>query len=274
MGQRFCGDADNEMIRTVSLQRTAVEDVDFDGITQVLHLAGIAHRMEKTEDALYFRVNHELTRQLAIRAKDSGVKHFIFMSTIKVYGNEVEHLSLDTVCVPDDAYGKSKLMAEEAILALSSDSFIVSVIRPPLIYGPGVKGNIDRLLKLLEKRKIVPFGKIENKRSIVAVDNLIALIMKILETRSQGIFLIQDKEPVSTSDLLKSMAMAKGLDTKLVSIPGILRKVIKVLKPEIYKRVFGSLVVDDSDTRKKLDFSPPLSMDEGMEIMIKESKDA
>lgn len=271
VGERFCKKSNKRGIRKVSLQKVTVDEIDFSDVKSVLHLAGIAHRMERTPESLYFNVNYELTRDLAIRAKRCGVSHFIFMSTIKIYGDDYEFLNLDTIPKPNDPYGESKLMAEKALMELSCDSFKVAIIRPPMIYGPNVKGNMKRLVGLVSQRKYIPLGGINNQRSVVAIDNLVDLINKILDLSATGIFLIQDDKAVSTSDILNNIAHATGSKIRLISIPGPLRKLLRLFKPDIYKRVFGSLVVDDSFTKQALDFLPVLTTAEGINLMINES---
>lgn len=253
----------------VSLQKTPVPSIDFNEVDCVLHLAGIAHRMEKTDISLYFSVNHELTKELADAAKDAGVAHFIFMSTIKVYGESYENLTLDTVCKPTDAYGQSKLLAEQHLQTIQSDSFQVAIIRPPLIYGPGVKGNMQRLIQMVEKRKYIPLGKIQNQRSMVSIDNLIRLIRLIIDKKVSGTYLVQDESAISTTELLTAIAKAKSADVRLVAIPGIFRLIIKIFLPHIYVRLFGSLVVDDHLTRSTIDYRPEDSTSAGILKMIR-----
>lgn len=270
VGQRFCvNNKDRYLIKTVSFQKVQIEGIDLSGVDVILHLAGIAHRMEKTDDSLYFEVNYELTKKLAEAAKQAAVGHFVFVSTIKVYGDEYELLTPDTECRPNDAYGKSKLLAEEALKGLESEDFKISIVRPPLIYGQGVKGNMMKLIALVEKRKCIPLGNINNKRSMLGLDNFVALLDRVIETSKSGTFLIQDSEPVSTSRLISEIAKGKNIQIKLISIPGLVRFAIKKLAPEIYKRLFGSLVVDDSATRNILNFEPPYSFEEGIRLMAK-----
>lgn len=270
VGQLFCvKNKDRYIIKTVSLQNIKVKDLDLSSVDVILHLAGIAHRMEKTDDSLYYDVNYELTKELATAAKAANVGHFLFVSTIKVYGDEYELLTPDTECRPNDAYGKSKLLAEEALNGLKSEHFKVSIVRPPLIYGQGVKGNMKKLIALVERRKYIPFGNINNLRSMVGVDNFVALLDRVIETRKSGTFLIQDTEPVSTSRLISEISKAKNINVKLISIPRVMRFTIKKIAPEIYKRLFGSLVVDDSATRNILNFEPPYSFEEGVRLMVK-----
>ncbi len=270
VGQRFCvNNKDRYLIKTVSLQNAQIEDLDLSGVDVILHLAGIAHRMDKTDDSLYFQVNYELTKKLAEAAKQAGVGHFIFVSTIKVYGDDYELLTPETMCRPNDAYGKSKLMAEAALKDWETKDFIISIVRPPLIYGQGVKGNMQKLMGLVENRKYIPLGNINNKRSMLGLDNFVALLDRVIETRKSGTFLIQDSEPVSTSRLISEIAKGKNIQIKLISIPWVVRYTIKKIAPEIYKRLFGSLVVDDSATRNLLNFEPPYSFEEGIRLMAK-----
>ena len=270
VGQHFCvNDNDRYIIKTVSLQNIKVKDLDLSGVDVILHLAGIAHRMEKTDDSLYYEVNYKLTQELAEGAKAAKVGHFLFVSTIKVYGEEYELLTPSTECKPTDAYGKSKLMAEEFLKGLDAEEFRVSIVRPPLIYGPGVKGNMQKLIDLVERRKYIPLGNIDNKRSMVGVSNLVALFDKLIETRQRGTFLIQDSEPVSTSKLITQIAKEKNAKINLISIPRLVRFAIKRILPDIYRRLFGSLVVDDSATKSNLNFQPPYSFEEGIRLMVK-----
>ena len=270
VGQRFCvNNKDRYSIKTVSLQNAQIEDLDLSGVDVILHLAGIAHRMDKTDDSLYFQVNYELTKKLAEAAKQAGVGQFIFVSTIKVYGDDYELLTPETMCRPNDAYGKSKLMAEAALKDWETKDFIISIVRPPLIYGQGVKGNMQKLMGLVENRKYIPLGNINNKRSMLGLDNFVALLDRVIETRKSGTFLIQDSEPVSTSRLISEIAKGKNIQIKLISIPWVVRYTIKKIAPEIYKRLFGSLVVDDSATRNLLNFEPPYSFEEGIRLMAK-----
>ena len=272
VGSRFCSHYKYKgAIRTVSLQQSAVEAIDFKGVKCILHLAGIAHRMEKTPDALYHDVNHKLSYNLAKKAKEAGVEHFVYMSTIKVYGDHKESLAPDITCEPDDAYGESKLLGEQAIQSLASEDFTISIIRPPLIYGPGVKGNMKKLIALIGKCKVLPFGRIYNQRSIVGIDNLLSLITLLLEKRPSGVFLVQDAQPLSTTQLIEMIGKAQGKPIKLLAIPEILRSLMKMLMPEMYKRLFGSLVVDDSQTRSQLGYSPSVSTVKGIEAMVNNS---
>ena len=172
---------DKIQLTPVSLRTVLPEDIDFSGQNSIFHLAGIAHQMTAIEDEIYFKVNHDLTIRLAQAAKRIGVNHFIFVSTIKVYGENIVRNILDETsdCLPEDAYGKSKRKAEIALQEMEDDNFKVAIVRPPLVYGPGVKGNLIKLLNLINKKLPLPFGGIDNKRSMVYLDNLIELLLHI-----------------------------------------------------------------------------------------------
>ena len=151
VGQRFVEyNQERYVIHSVSLRTTKVNDIDWKKYDSIVHMAGKAHQMEKIDDQVYFDVNYELTKQLADRAKREEVPHFVFVSTIKVWGDDYKnaHLKIETPCVPDDAYGKSKLQAENYLQEIKTPDFKIAVVRPPLVYGPRVKGNMIRFMKL------------------------------------------------------------------------------------------------------------------------------
>ena len=154
-------------VDTISLKGKKTDHIELNHYNVILHLAGIAHQAVDISEEEYNSVNHKLAVQLAESAKKAGVSHFIFMSTVKVYG-EIDELPFreDSICDPKDAYASSKLNAEKDLLAMNSPSFIVSVIRPALIYGKGVKGNLAKLISLIRKLPVVFFPLIHNKRSL------------------------------------------------------------------------------------------------------------
>ena len=255
--------------RSVSLQKTAPQKVDFSGIQTVIHCAGIAHRMEPTPDELYFQVNRNLTLEFAKASKAAGVKQFIFLSTIKVYGLDYSStpISLTTPCHPNDAYGQSKYEAEQELLKLEDETFKVAIIRPPLIYGPGAKGNLLKLMQLASGNKPIPLGNIRNERSMVFVDNLTALIDHIIEHQVSGTYLPSDSPTLSTSELMKEILQNINPSKKLLPIPKIGQQLIGLLKPAFAQRLFKSLVVDSSDSYSTLNFTPPYSSKDGIRLM-------
>ena len=272
VGQRFLEYNKNTFnIRTVSLVNTAVENIDFTGIDALVHLAGKAHQMTKIDDSIYFEVNTELTKKLALAAKAQGVPHFIFISTIKVFGEHQNAvLTEGSPCEPiNDPYGESKLKAENFLQSIEDTTFTVSIIRPPLIYGPRVKGNLIRFLKLADNGKPLPFDKIDNRRTMVFLDNFIALINTIIAQKQSGIFLAADTQPISTTFLIAEMRKNMARPTRLFAMPSILKWVLKTMKPEMYIRLYGSLEMNPQDSFKRLNFKAPYSVEHGIGEMVK-----
>ena len=149
----------------------------FGGYDVVFHVAGIAHQKETKENAhLYYEINRDLAIEVANKAKIEGVKQFIFMSSMSVYGKEVGVITKDTKPKPKTNYGKSKLQAEESLNALSDDNFKVCILRPPMVYGDGCKGNYQIIVKFVKKFSIFP--RVNNKRSLVNVENLVVYLKK------------------------------------------------------------------------------------------------
>lgn len=248
----------------VSLQQSAVDAIDFDGVDTVLHMAGIAHRMDQPSGSIYFEVNRDLTLRLAEAAQRKGVRHFIFLSTVKVYGDRRSILSLEDPPSPEDDYGQSKWEAEEALLSMNSGSFTITIVRPPMVYGPGARGNVLRLLKLLEKGWPLPFKGIHNQRSVVFVDNLIAMLDQIVAKKAAGIYIAGDKELLSTEQMVRHLSAGMGKSILLFPIPRMFRYLIEIVRPKTASRLFGNYVVDASASMKQLNFSPPYSAQEGL----------
>ncbi len=180
--------------------------------------------------------------------------------------------------MPGDGYGLSKLEAEEALWEVSSQSNMeLVIIRPPLIYGPGVKGNFASMIRMVEKGIPLPLGAIHNKRSLVAVENLVNLIITCIEHPAavNEVFLVSDGEDLSTSDLLRRVAAAMGKPSRLIPAPvSLLQLGATVLgKKAMAERLLGSLQVDISNTRDMLGWAPPLSVDEGLRRCFIDNQD-
>lgn len=260
--------SDSYDIKTFSFLKDDIEELNCDKIDVVLHLSALVHQMGGASVDEYERVNVTQTLMLAMKAKKAGVGQFVFMSTIAVYGEDLQKLNETKVCNPITFYGKSKLEAEKQLLALNDENFKVSIVRPPMVYGKNAPGNIDSLVKLVKKVPIIPLGDIENRRSFVYVGNLCHLIDVVIKQEQSGIFLACDDEPLSTTRLIE--LIAKNLNKKiyLIKIP-LFETMLKLLKPSFHKRLYGSLEVDNSMTKKKLNLSNPYSVEEGIRLMIK-----
>ena len=256
-------------IKTFSFLKDDINSLDCSDIDVVFHLSALVHQMGGVSYEEYERVNVIQTLQLAKKAKENGVKQFVFMSTVKVYGEETDSkYSENSICNPEDDYGKSKLKAEQELQKLEDENFKISIIRTPIVYGYGVKANIKSLINLVNKVPLLPFGKIENKWSMVYIGNLCHLVDEVITQQKSGIFLASDGQPLSTSRLIE--LMAKNLDKKvyLVKIP-FFESLLKILKPSFHKRLYGSLEVDNTITKQKLNLQNPYSVEDGLRLMIK-----
>lgn len=204
-------------VDTLDMQQESWVDADFGGYDAVFHVAGIAHIRETAENApLYYRVNRDLAIETARKAKEAGVHQFVFLSSMSVYGVDQGPLDPMTTPEPKSNYGKSKLQAEEGITALRDESFAVAVLRPPMVYGPGCKGNYRSLQKIA---KIAPvFPDYENIRSMISMDNLAAFVKEILDSRADGMFCPQDPEYVCTCRMVRDIAAANGKKMPLLKI--------------------------------------------------------
>lgn len=234
---------DKYIVDTIDLKHGSWKTKDFSSYDVVFHVAGIAHVSTdpKMED-LYYKVNRDLTVETAEKAKADGVKHFIFMSSIIVYGNTKGVITRDTLLNPSNFYGKSKLQAEEGIQVLSDDSFNVVILRPPMIYGKGSKGNYPLLSKYA---KIIPiFPNIDNQRSMLHIDNLCEFIKLMIDYNEAGLFFPQNKEYVKTSELVKTVAEVHG---KKMILTKVFNPILSLLKStNLMNKVFGNLVYDQS----------------------------
>ena len=259
----------------------SIDDSVLKSIDSVIHLAGRAHQVKDSsarslED---FRVvNRDLTILLATLSISHGVKRFIYLSSIKVNG---EYTAPGNFFTPDDffstndPYGISKYEAESGLLNVASQSEMDAVIiRPPLVYGPNAKGNFKLLINWVRKGIPLPLGMIDNKRSLIALDNLIDFIL-LCSDRAKSpkaanqIFLLSDGEDVSTTTLLRKVAEAYGTKSRLLPVPVFFMRLAANLigKSDFADRLFDNLQVDSSKARDLLGWSPVVTMDEQLRKM-------
>ena len=225
------------------------------------------------------RVNVEASVNLARQAADAGVRRFVFLSSIKVNGEGTESgksFMADDIPLPLDPYGLSKLEAQQELEAISRQTGIeIVIIRPPLVYGPGVKANFKVMMRWLDARIPLPFGAItQNRRSLVALENLVSLISASLihPAAANRTFLVSDGEDLSTAELLRRMGSALGKPARLFFSPPQLLKIGAMLlnKPDVFQRLCGSLQVDIGKTIQMLDWKPVVSVDEGLCIAARD----
>ena len=223
------------------------QSYDFSPYDVVFHVAGIAHVDAKDDmEDIYFKVNRDLTIEAAQKCKAELVEQFIFMSSIIVYGDssklgEKRVITKDTIPTPTNFYGNSKLQAEQGILPLQDEHFKVVILRPPMIYGKGSKGNYPKLARLAQKTPIFP--DIENERSMLYIENLCEFIRLMIDNEEKGIFFPQNEEYVKTTELVKTLAEVYGKKMRLTKVfNGLIRCCSK--KVSAVNKVFGSLVYE------------------------------
>jgi nucleoside-diphosphate-sugar epimerase len=256
---------------------TLLKDVDV-----IVHAAAKAHDMSQSADLKnqYYEANLKLPLLLAEKAREFGVKRFVFISTIKVNGEATfsKPFDADDTPHPTDDYGMSKAQAEAALLSLNQPGvFEVVVIRPCLVYGAGVKANFKNLISLVKKGLPLPFAAIRNKRSFVSVENLMDLIWTCLDhPKAAGqIFLVSDGHDLSLPELIKTIA--KSMNQKILLLPVplfIFRMAFLILgKKDLTQRLFGNLQVDISKTKQMLEWTPPYTMEQSLDRLNKGAYD-
>lgn len=255
----------------MDLLKVKPEEIDFNGVDTVLHLAALVHQMQGAPRKKYFEVNTELTKKVAEEAKKQGVKHFVFYSTVKVYGydgdlyNHNMILNEESECSPvNEPYGESKWEAEKILRNLEDDNFKVGIIRPPMVYGKGVKGNMESLIKLVKLLPILPFNYSKNRRSLVNIENLMYLTTLVIDKEAQGVFLPLDEKNISLKEIVEGIEKAYNL--KRINIPMIqpIFWLLTKIKPNIMVRLFGTLQFDNKITREKLGYIPKVKYVEGI----------
>jgi UDP-glucose 4-epimerase len=228
-------------IKMVNSRNDAWKSVDFTGYDSVLHCAGIAHvKQTKKIKELYYKINCDLAVDVAKKAKKENVRQFIFLSTMAVYGTAKSEIDKETVPNPNkgDFYGDSKLKAEQELQRLVDDCFKLCIVRPPMVYGKGCKGNFPKLVKLAKKMPIFP--NYQNKRSMIYIDNLCSFFCKLIENENKGLFLPQNQEYVNTTEFVKCIAECYG---KSMTTTKWLNWVIWLLAKRIsvFEKLFGNL---------------------------------
>lgn len=281
IGSNFIKNYEKEYnIVPVCLIKNKPEDLDYTGVDTILHLAALVHQMKGAPEEKYFEVNTELTRRLATTAKEKGVKHFVFYSTVKVYGFDGELNNHDFIltenspCNPNDPYGASKYEAEKILNSLQDRKFKVAMVRPPMVYGEGVKGNMLNLMKLINILPIIPFNYKDNKRSIISTENLLYMTHLIIKNEADRVYLGTEGNPVSIKEIAESIE--KGLGKKKINIkfPSFIFKLLYKIKPNIMVRLYGTLAFKQEDNYEKIKYKAKDSMVNQIKIMIGDYKNA
>lgn len=243
-------------VEELDMMDTTWKEHDFSNYDVVYHVAGLAHSTpDESQRELYYRVNTDLVYEVASKAKESGIKQFIFMSSMIVYGSgkigEDRIITKDTPLTPDNFYGDSKKQAEIKIKPLEDENFKIVIVRPPMIYGPNSKGNYPLLAKFAKKTPIFP--NLKNKRSMLFLGNLIEFIRLMIDNEESGVFLPQNKDYVCSADLIKEIAL---LNNHKILFVGIFNPFIKLLGKQTYvNKVFGNMMIDNNLSKYKDDYN-------------------
>lgn len=242
---------DGYQVDTVDMVDGSWREYSFRGYDAVFHVAAIVHKEERKKDPaqqeLYDRVNHRLAVETAQKAKQEGVEQFVFMSSASVYGltaplGKTVMITADTPLKPADNYGLSKFHAEESLKTLAGENFKLAILRPPMVYGKGCKGNYPALVKLATKLPVFPW--VDNRRSMLYIDNLCELVRLVIDDRAQGVFCPHNDEYVNTADLVNLIAHAHGKNILILKGFGW---ALSLLRPftAMVDKAFGSLCYDD-----------------------------
>lgn len=252
----------------------------FYGNDFIIHCAGIAHNSNRNDNQdIYRQTNVESTKRIAEHAVEAGIKRLIFLSSVKVYGESKlsdsnrKIISINDTPNPQDAYAKSKFEAENILLEISAKTNLeVVIIRLPLVYGHGVKGNLAKLINIIRSGIPLPFSQVKNQRSMIGIDNLVDMIQVCIEHPNAAgkIFLVSDDNDLSTRQLIEYISSSMGNSANLFPIPISILKLVGRLtgKESEIHRLIGSLQVDIGQTCKILNWKPTISVEEGIKRMI------
>lgn len=253
--QELSKSPDKYQVRELDMLDSSWGEHDFSEYDVVYHVAGLAHSTpDESQKSLYYQVNTDLTYEVAVKAKEAGVKQFIFMSSIIVYGSgkigEDRIIQYDTPLTPDNFYGDSKKQAEIKIRPLEDERFKIVILRPPMIYGPNSKGNYPLLEKFAKKTPVFP--TLKNQRSMLFIGNLVNFVKLMIDNEESGVFLPQNEEYVSSYQLVKEIA---GLNHHKIVFTGIFNPLIKLFRKQVYvNKVFGNLTIDMELSRYKEEY--------------------
>lgn len=245
-------------ISFISLRDQMWESADLSQYDIILHTAGLAHiRETKKNRDQYYKINRDLTMRFAEKAKQSGVRLFIFLSSMSVYGLRTGHITKQTVPVPTSAYGDAKLQADRYLLSIADDSFCAAILRPPMVYGKGCPGNYQLLRKFALSFPVFP--DVENQRSMIYIGNLCEFICRVIRDDLCGVFFPQNQEYVCTSAMVKCISDAHHRPYRPIRA---FHKLIKKLPLSVLQKVFGDLTYEKVDTVDRFRFRDSIALTE------------
>jgi nucleoside-diphosphate-sugar epimerase len=271
IGKNFMNYSRFNSIKEVSLLNSKPDEIDFSGIDVVLHLAAIVHASKRIPEENYYKINRDLCLDVAGQAKKKGVKHFILLSTTKVYGKFIPGSTPwneSSECFPDDSYGKSKYAAEVELKKTENTDFVVSILRTPIVYGDGVKANMFKIIQLIDSMPVLPFGRTKNCRHFSYIENLVGFIDQIIDSKASGTFIAMDEFEISTTQLVKLISKSLKRKVVLFNVPDIIIKAGFLILPVLFDRLYGSFRLDNTFTKNALNYTPRYSTEDGIENMV------
>jgi UDP-glucose 4-epimerase len=241
---------------------------DFIGYDVVINFAAIVHNPKGVKSELYYRINHELVVKNARFAKDAGVRHFIQLSTIAVYG-EVQNIGIATAELPVNDYGKSKLFADNELQKMQSKDFQITIIRPSMVYGGGAApGNMLKLISYVKKGIPLPFKGVKNYRQFLNIHMLNGFFDYVIKNHLGGKFILADREGISTGTLISLISGKIPVKDRQFKIPKIVISLIKRIKPSFYNKLFSDLIIDSSDLYELMLSKEDWNIENGIEEMV------
>ena len=246
---------------------------NFNDVKTVLHLSALVHQTKKYPNTRYFEINTKQTELLAKKAKKQGVEHFVFFSTVAVYGvngylnNQGEIINEESDCHPVSAYAKSKLEAEKILLNMESDDFKISIVRPPVVYGLDCPGNMQRLKALVQRFPFLPFDYDANKRSMVNIENLLHFTKQVINEKATGILIPQDTDKYSIKQIVAILSSSMGKKPLFFKLPIIVFNFLARIKPQMMSSLYGTLVFDSTASNRKTKYVEKITAEEGLRSM-------
>lgn len=268
IGKNFVALSDREYnIKSISL--SSGETPNFENVDTVLHLSALVHPKKTYTEEQFFRVNTQQTTKLATAAKKAGVSHFVFFSTVSVYGvngflpHQEKYIDEASPCTPTTPYAKSKYKAESELLKLDDNRFTISVIRSTVVYGKNSPGNISKLRKLVTRLPILPLNH-DNVRSMVHIENLVHFTKLVINKQARGIFIPQDAEQLTMKEIIRALSEKLEKPRYLFRLPGAIQGLLLRLHPTLISNLYGNLVFDSSKSNRSLGFKPKISGYDGL----------
>ncbi len=244
-----------------------IQSAWFAGFDIVIHCAALVHQRSNQPETIYMKVNCELPLFIAGIAKTTGVRKFVQISTVSVYG-KAEHIGDSSPELPVNAYGRSKLEADKRLLEMKDDKFEIIILRPPMIYGGGdAPGNMMRLIRLIAKGIPLPFRKLTNLRDFIHIGNLSHIIQLLITSNQSGVFLVIDGNSVNSSQLYNIITQKLGIKSRAFFLSKLFLALLKKVSPGVFEKLFGTLTIDITKLKNAVSYASVYSLEDGLTEM-------